>query len=84
MQYILKVGPWHVGPFTTHKAASWWAESHGVDGFTMLQLDDPAEAPGKVLRQRLAPLKHPMQREKARAANPGEHSSRPDTSPCWP
>ena len=62
MTYILRIGPWHVGPFPTHQAASWWAESHGCDSFTMLQMDDPAEAPGMIHRLRMAPLKHPLAR----------------------
>ena len=52
MTYILSLGPWHVGPFPTHTAATWWAEAHGVDSYDMLQLDDPAEAPAKIQRLR--------------------------------
>jgi hypothetical protein len=59
MQYILKVGPCHGRHCDTHMADIWWEEKNGVDSFNNLQLDDPAEAPGKVLRQRMAPLKNP-------------------------
>lgn len=52
MTYILSIGPWHVGPFPTHAAATWWAEAHGVDSYDMLQMDDPAEAPAKIQRLR--------------------------------
>ena len=61
MQYILRIGPWHVGPFTTHIAATTFAETHGSDDYTMIPVDDPAEAPGKIHRLRMAPLKHPME-----------------------
>ena len=50
MTYILSIGPWHVGPFPTHAAATWWAEAHGVDSYDMLQMDDPAEAPARIAR----------------------------------
>jgi hypothetical protein len=46
MTYILRIGPWHVGPFDTHQGAQHWAERHGCDDYTMIPLDDPAEAPG--------------------------------------
>jgi hypothetical protein len=59
MQYILRIGPWHIGPFTTHQAASHFAESHGCDDYTMIPMDDPAEAPGKIYRLRMAPLATP-------------------------
>ena len=52
MTYILNLGPWHVGPFTTHFAAQHWAETHGVDDYQMLALDDPAEAPARIARVR--------------------------------
>jgi hypothetical protein len=48
MQYIIRIGPWHVGPFPTHMHATWWAESHGVNDYDMAELDDPAEAPAKI------------------------------------
>lgn len=63
MNYALRIGPWHVGPFTTHIAAQTFAETHGCDDYTLIPLDDPAEAPGRICRQRMAPLKHPMMRE---------------------
>ena len=50
MTYILSVGPWHVGPFNTHIAATHWAEVHGCDDYRMIQLDDPSEAPAKLHR----------------------------------
>ena len=59
MQYILRIGPWHVGPFSTHQAASHFAESHGCDDYTMIPMDDPAEAPGRIHRLRMAPLATP-------------------------
>jgi hypothetical protein len=53
MTYILDLGIWHVGPFPTHIAAQYWAESHGVDDYRMIPLDDPAKAPGRIYRHRL-------------------------------
>jgi hypothetical protein len=50
MNYILDLGPWHVGPFPTHIAAQHWAERHGVDDYRMIPLDDPAEAPIRIAR----------------------------------
>ena len=52
MTYILDLGLWHVGPFPTHTAAQHWAESYGVENYRMIPLDDPAEAPAKVIRYR--------------------------------
>jgi hypothetical protein len=43
MTYILTIGPWHVGPFSTHTAAQHFAETHGFDDFRMIELDDPAQ-----------------------------------------
>jgi hypothetical protein len=69
MQYILRIGPWHVGPFPTHIGAQHWAERHGCDDYTMIPLDDPAEAPIRIHRPaaelrartlRMAELQHPM------------------------
>jgi hypothetical protein len=62
MTYILRIGPWHVGPFTTHISAQHFAETHGCDDYTLIPLDDPAEAPGMIRRQRMAPLVHPMKK----------------------
>jgi hypothetical protein len=56
MTYILNLGPWHVGPFQTHACAQHWAESHGVDNFVMAELDDPAEAPARIVRERLGAI----------------------------
>jgi hypothetical protein len=50
MTYILDLGLWHVGPFSTHVAAQHWAESHGCDDYRMIPLDDPAEAPARIAR----------------------------------
>ena len=52
MTYILDLGLWHVDPFPTHIAAQHWAESNGVENYRMIPLDDPAEAPAKVIRYR--------------------------------
>jgi len=52
MTYILDLGLWHVGPFPTHIAAQHWAETHGVENYRLIPLDDPAEAPAKVYRYR--------------------------------
>jgi len=65
MTYILRIGPWHIGPFATHQAASHFAESHCCDDYTMIPMDDPAEAPGKIYRLRMAPLRHPMKKAPA-------------------
>lgn len=62
MTYILRIGPWHVGPFTSHTAASHFAESHGCDDYTMIPMDDPAEAPNKIYRLRMGELVHPMKK----------------------
>ena len=48
MTHLLRVGPWHIGPFLTHSAAQHWAEVHGVDDYDLVELDDPAEAPGRL------------------------------------
>lgn len=50
MNYAVRVGIWHVGPFTTHTCAQHWAESHGVDDYQLVVLDDPAEAPARIAR----------------------------------
>jgi len=55
MTYIIHTGPWHIGPFTTHTAAQHFAESHGIDDYLMIPLDDPAEAPGRIARFRRNP-----------------------------
>lgn len=50
MTYIIRIGPWHIGPFPTHISATVFAEQHGVDDYDMIELDDPAEAPGRMAR----------------------------------
>ena len=60
MTYILRIGPWHIGPFLTHISAQHFAERHGCDDYTLIPLDDPAEAPARIYRLRMAPLQHPM------------------------
>ena len=65
MTYILRIGPWHIGPFDTHQGAQHWAERHGCDDYTMVPMDDPAEAPGIIHRMRMAPLAHPMKKAPA-------------------
>ena len=69
MTYILRIGPWHIGPFNTHTAASHYAESHGCDDYTMIPMDDPVEAPRMIHRMRMGALAHPM--KKAPAAQTG-------------
>ena len=51
MTFILDLGPWHVGPFPTHIAATVFAEQNGFDNYLMIELYDPAEAPGLIHRQ---------------------------------
>ena len=60
MTYILDLGLWHVGPFPTHIAAQHWAETHGVENYRMIPLDDPAEAPAKVFRYRQTQDGYPL------------------------
>jgi len=50
MTYILQAGPWHIGPFATHICAQHFAETHGLDNYVMIALDDPAEAPARIAR----------------------------------
>jgi len=52
MQYILRIGPWHVGPFNTHIAATVFAERHACDDYVLIPVDDPAEAPGIINRKK--------------------------------
>lgn len=63
MQYILNLGPWHVGPFSTHIGATTFAEQHGCDDYDLIQVDDPAEAPGKIAR-----LRQPLEAVTAKSA----------------
>jgi hypothetical protein len=41
-----------VGAFSTHIAATAFAEQNGLDDYTMIKLYDPAEAPGMIARSR--------------------------------
>lgn len=50
MNYALQIDAIQVGPFTTHIAATVFAEQNGFDDYTMVELYDPAEAPGLIRR----------------------------------
>jgi hypothetical protein len=50
MNYALLINAIQVGPFTTHIAASVFAEQNGFDNYSMIELYDPAEAPGLIHR----------------------------------
>ena len=50
MNYALQIHAMQVGPFTTHIAATVFAEQNGFDDYTMIELYDPAEAPGLIRR----------------------------------
>ena len=50
MNYALLIDAIQVGPFTTHIAATVFAEQNGFDDYTMVELYDPAEAPGLIHR----------------------------------
>jgi hypothetical protein len=52
MNYALQIDAIQVGPFTTHIAATVFAEQNGFDNYTMVELYDPAEAPGLIRRLR--------------------------------
>jgi hypothetical protein len=55
MTYNIAIGawePWHVGPFTTAIAAQHWAEIHGLDTWRLVEVEDPAEAPGLLAAMR--------------------------------
>jgi hypothetical protein len=52
MNYALQIDSIRVGPFTTHIAATVFAEQNGFDNYTMVELYDPAEAPGLIHRLR--------------------------------
>ena len=43
MNYALQIHNMQVGPFTTHIAATVFAEQNGFDNYTMVELYDPAE-----------------------------------------
>ena len=51
MNYALLIDAIQVGPFTTHIAATVFAEQNGFDDYSMIELYDPAEAPGLIHRQ---------------------------------
>ena len=48
MNYALQIDSIQVGPFTTHIAATVFAERNGFDNYSMIKLYDPAEAPGLI------------------------------------
>jgi hypothetical protein len=50
MTYALLIDAIQVGPFTTHIAATVFAEQNGFDNYLMVELYDPAEAPGLIRR----------------------------------
>ena len=50
MTYALLIDAIQVGPFTTHIAATVFAEQNGFDNYSMIELYDPAEAPGLIRR----------------------------------
>ena len=52
MNYALQIHDIQVGPFTTHIAATVFAEQNGFDDYSMVELYDPAEAPGLIHRLR--------------------------------
>ena len=57
MTFTLAIGssaPWHVGPFQTAAAAQHWAEANGLEDWRMMELEDPAEAPGILAAMRQA------------------------------
>ena len=51
MNYALLIDAIQVGPFTTHIAATVFAEQNGHDNYSMIELYDPAEALGLIYRQ---------------------------------
>ena len=51
MNYALQIHNIQVGPFTTHIAATVFAEQNGYDNYSMIELYDPAEAHGLIHRQ---------------------------------
>ena len=52
MNYALQIDNVRVGPFTTHISATVFAEQNGFDNYSMIDLYDPAEAPGLIHRLR--------------------------------
>ena len=53
MNYALQIHDIQVGPFTTHIAATVFAEQNGFDDYSRIELYDPAEAPGLIRRLNL-------------------------------
>jgi len=51
MNYALQIHDIQVGPFTTHIAATVYAEQNGHDNYRMIELYDPAEAGGVIAQQ---------------------------------
>jgi hypothetical protein len=51
MNYALQIHDIQIGPFTTHIAATSYAEQNGHDNYTMVELHDPAEAGGVIAQQ---------------------------------
>jgi hypothetical protein len=57
MTFTLAIGtanPWHVGPFVTAAAAQHWAETNGLNDWRLMEMEDPAEAPGILAAMRVA------------------------------
>ena len=52
MTYSLLINAIQVGPFTTHIAATVFAEQNGFDNYSMIELYDPAEAHGLLYKLR--------------------------------
>ena len=52
MNYALQIHDIQIGPFTTHIAATVFAEQNGFDNYSMIELYDPAEASGLINRLR--------------------------------
>jgi len=48
MNYALQIHDIQVGPFTTHIAATVYAEQNGHDNYRMVELYYPAEAGGVI------------------------------------
>jgi hypothetical protein len=58
MTYAIEIGPWLIGPFTTHISAMHWAETQGVDDWRLREMDDPAEAPAILASKRKSRRSH--------------------------
>jgi len=57
MTYAIKIGTFHVGPFPNAAHAQHWAERHGFNTWRLVELHDPAEAPG-ILAEKKARRSH--------------------------